>query len=321
MHVAHHLPDPTQGPRRTVTTPLTPLRPGDRVAVVAPAGPVQADRLAGGVAVLREWGLDVGEGPHVHDRDPQLRYLAGDDAARAADFRAAWLDPEITAVFCARGGYGAARMLQHLDVHELRAGPPKTLVGFSDITALHEVLADGSSGRVTVHGPVLHHDGQMGNDLSRERLRQLLFEPGSVTDLLAPIGAATMREGNAEGPLVGGNLSLLAASIGTPTSRPARGAVVVLEDTDEDAYQIDGLLTQLLRSGWFDDARGVVLGQFTPTKDPEQLESVLADRLMPLGVPMVRGAAVGHDDVNLALPIGATVALDAEAGTLTPRLS
>ncbi|MEU8223778.1 LD-carboxypeptidase [Kribbella sp. NPDC048915] len=287
------------------------LRSGDRVAVVAPSGRVDAQRLEAGLVHLRSWGLEVDVLPSVLAGHERFAYLAADDKARAEDLRNAWLDPQYAAVICARGGYGAQRMLEYVDLDEL-AAVPKWFVGFSDITALHEPL--NARGLVTIHGPMAAAVEQLNADVGRERLRALLFEPETVTDLLQPHGASTVVAGVAEGPLRGGNVALLAASIGTPTYAPPAG-VVVLEDVDEANYRIDRLLTQLLRAGWFDQVTGVVVGDFTGTEEPLE---VIAERLEPLGVPLVAGAAIGHEVLNLAVPLGLPVRLDATAATLTP---
>ncbi len=292
-----------------------PLVPGDRVAVVAPAGPVDADRLAVGLDLLRSWDLAVDVLPGVSTTHDRLTYLAGDDEVRAKDFRTAWLDASYAAVICARGGYGVQRTLPHLDFGELIVAEPKWFVGFSDITALHEPL--NAAGIVTIHGPMAAAAGQLADQHSRERLRQLLFgDP--VADLLAPGTATTMVGGTASGPLRGGNVALLAASIGTPTYAAPDGAIVVLEDISEDAYRLDRLLTQLLRAGWFDRVAGIVLGDFSESDDAALVDFLLADRLVSLGVPTVRGAALGHEPRNLAIPLGAPATLDADAATLTP---
>jgi muramoyltetrapeptide carboxypeptidase len=290
------------------------LERGDRVAVVAPAGPLSAERLNDGTEYLREWGLEVEVMPSALAKHEQLPYLAGEDAVRVADFRAAWLDPSVKAVFAGRGGYGVQRLLQHLDLDEL-APVDKIFVGFSDITALHEAF--NARGLVTVHSPMAASVGQLRAPESRDRLRDLLFSPESVKDLLDPIGARTVVAGTAEGRLLGGNLALLAASIGTPTyARPA--GIVVLEDVSEDGYRVDRLLTQLLRSGWFEEVSGLVIGDFSESEDQGLVAEVVRERLEPLGLPMVQGAAIGHEDINLAIPLGLPVRLDATAGTLTP---
>ncbi len=287
------------------------------MAVVAPSGPVRAERLETGVEYLKQWGLEVEVLPSVLAGHDRLNYLAADDKARAEDLRNAWLDPSFAAVFCARGGYGVQRMLEYVDCDELVA-VPKWFIGFSDITALHEPL--NARGLVTVHGPMAAAVEQLSASVSRQRLYDLLFEPTSVTDLLAPVGARTLVGGVAEGPLRGGNLAMLAASIGTPTYAPPTG-IVVVEDVSEDAYRVDRLLTQLLRSGWFAGVTGLVIGDFSGADDSGLVSAVVHDRLEPLGLPMVEGAAIGHEDVNLAVPLGLSVRLDATAGTLTPLFS
>ncbi len=161
--------------------------------------------------------------------------------------------------------------------------------------------------------------GQLRVQESHDRLRDLLFTPDKVTDLLAPTGARTVVPGTAEGRLLGGNVALLAASIGTPTfARPS--GVVVLEDVGEEGYRIDRLLTQLLRSGWFDEVTGLVIGDFSMDDEQELVADVIRERLEPLGLPMVEGAAIGHEDLNLAIPLGLPVRLDATAATLIPAL-
>jgi muramoyltetrapeptide carboxypeptidase len=290
------------------------LRPGDTVAVTAPAGPVPPERLDVGLAVLDSWGLRVREMPHVRGRHGRLDYLAAEDSARAEDFMAAWCDREVAAVFCARGGYGVQRMVDLLDWDEVAAAGPKALVGFSDITALHQAFA-ARLGMSTVHGPVLTSLGS-GDEESREHLRAMLFEPERALSLtLKP--AEPLVPGRAEGVLVGGNVALLAAEIGTPNSQPAAGSIAVLEDIGEDIYRIDRLVTQLLRAGWFDRVRGIALGQFTDCGPPEDVRHLLAERLAPLGVPTLWDVPVGHEDRNLACPFGVPAVLDAHTGTLT----
>ncbi|GAA1617053.1 LD-carboxypeptidase [Kribbella sancticallisti] len=287
------------------------------MAVVAPAGPLDAERLEWGTKYLRDWGIEVEVMPSALARHERLPYLAGEDRVRAAEFRAAWLDSSYQAVFAGRGGYGVQRLLQHLDLDEL-APIDKILVGFSDLTALHEAF--NARGLVTVHSPMAATVGQLRTQESHDRLRDLLFEPESVTDLLAPVGARTVVPGTAEGRLLGGNLALLAASLGTPTLARPKG-IIVLEDVSEDGYRVDRLLTQLLRSGWFDQVTGLVIGDFSESEDLGLVGDVVRERLEPLGLPMVEGAAVGHEDLNLALPLGLPVRLDATAATLTPLLT
>jgi muramoyltetrapeptide carboxypeptidase len=280
--------------------------------VVAPAGPVAPARLRAGTDRIRSWGVEVDVMPSVLAGHEQFNYLAADDKARAEDLRKAWLDPQYAAVFCARGGYGVQRMIEYVDLDELVA-VPKWFVGFSDITSLHEPL--NARGLVTIHGPMASVVEQLDVPEVRERLRALLFEPETVSDLLAPRGARTVVGGVAEGRLRGGNLALLASSVGTPTYAPPSG-VVILEEIHEEAYQADRLLTQLLRAGWFEQVTGLVIGDFS--QGGEGLDETIRERLEPLGVPMVEGAAIGHEAWNLAVPLGLPVRLDATARTLIP---
>lgn len=310
----------TPAPRRPGRPLLRPprLRPGDTVAVVAPSGPVQPQRLEAGVAVLESWGLSVRVMPGVLGRHDPLGYLSGPDDVRAAELVDAWTDPDVRAVFCARGGYGAQRLLDLLDWSALASVGPKVLVGFSDVTALHQAFG-ARLGLSTVHGPVVTSLGA-GSDEARRHLRTLLFEPERLEGL-TPEPVPVLVPGRASGVLAGGTVTLLAASAGTPDVVPARGAVVVLEDVGEQPYRLDRSLTQLLRTGWFEGVRGVALGAFTGCGSDRAVRDVLLDRLGPLGVPVLCGLPVGHVPDNRALPLGVPATLDADAvtgvGTLT----
>lgn len=292
------------------------LSSGDRVAVVAPAGPVPPERLDAGVAVLASWGLDVRLAAHARGTDERFGYLAADDATRAADLTDAWCDPDVRAVFCARGGYGIQRMVDLLDWESLAGAGPKVLVGFSDVTALHQAFA-ARLGLSTIHGPVVSSLGR-DDEESREHLRGLLFDPRPGTSL-TPAPGLPLVPGRAEGVLVGGNLALLAAEVGTRNSLRAAESIAVLEEIGEEQYRLDRLFTQLLRTGWFDGVRGIVLGDFTDCASAEAVQDLVMDRLAPLGVPMLFGAPVGHEPRNLAFPLGVPATLDADAGTLVLR--
>ena len=292
------------------------LRPGDRVAVVAPSGPVVPERLDRGLAVLESWGLSVTVGEHTRGVHERFGYLASDDATRADDLMRAWCDPDVQAVFCARGGYGVQRMVDLLDWESIAAAGPKVLVGFSDVTALHQAFAT-RLGLSTVHGPVVTSLGS-GDDESRAHLRSLLFDPVPGVPL-TPSPVETLVGGRAEGVLVGGNVAMLASEVGSRNSLRAASSIAVLEEIGEEAYRLDRKLTQLLRTGWFDDVLGVVLGTFTDCGPTGSVRDLMWDRLAPLGVPILWGAPIGHDDRNLAFPYGVPAVLDADAGTLVLR--
>lgn len=283
------------------------LKPGDTVAVVATSGRVAPERLVAGIDVLREWGLEV-RGPA--EPDPALPWLAGSDEQRAAELTAAWTDPDVRAVIATRGGFGSQRLLDRLDWAALEAAGPKIFVGFSDLTALHQAAAS-RLGLATVHGP---HAASLSDrdDTTRDGLRTLLFD-GKAPDV---DGLGTIVPGQADGTLLGGNMAMLASSLGTRFVHPADGAIVVLEDIGEAPYRLDRALTHLLRAGWFDGVQGIVLGEFTKCGDPEQVDALFRARLAPLGVPVVSGAAIGHGDTNLAITLGTRARLDADAGRL-----
>ncbi len=291
------------------------LEAGGLVAVPATAGVVPPDRLAAGVARLESWGLRVRVGAHVLDKHRELSYLAGPDESRAADFTDAWLNPEVSALMPARGGYGTQRVLDLVDWRRLAEGVPKLLVGFSDVTALHQAVA-GRLGLMTVHGHVVTSLGR-ADAASAESLRRLLMEPESLLDLFDGADIDIVAPGRASGVLTGGNLALLAAEIGTQFSRPAHGGIVVLEDVDEPTFRVDRLLTHLLRTGWFEGVRGVVTGAFPGCGDPDQVRAVLVDRLLPLGVPMVSGLDFGHTDTMASVPFGVAATLDTDRRALT----
>ncbi|GHI02968.1 LD-carboxypeptidase [Streptomyces cellostaticus] len=290
------------------------LAPGARVAVVAASGPVPEERLQAGLDVLRGWDLDPVVAPHALDRHGEFAYLAGTDADRAADFQNAWCDPAVDAVLCARGGYGVQRMIDLLDWQAMRAAGPKVFVGFSDITVLHEAFAT-RLGLATLHGPMAAGIDFTKNDRAQGHLRATLFAPETVRTI-ASDGTALVP-GRARGVTLGGCLSLLAAERGAPQARPsARGGLLCLEDVGEETYRLDRYLTQLLRAGWLEGVRGVLLGSWERCDPYERVRPMLADRLGSLGVPVVEEFGFGHCEGALTIPFGVTAELDADAGTL-----
>ncbi|MFF8828263.1 LD-carboxypeptidase [Streptomyces sp. NPDC015131] len=292
------------------------LRPGDRVALVSPSGPVPEDRVREGAAVLRGWGLDPVVMPHALDVHPELPYLAGTDQDRARDLTDAWCDPSVAAVICARGGYGAQRMVDLLDWPAMRAAGHKVFVGYSDVTALHEAFAT-RMGLATLHGPMAGAVTFLKDATTRESLRATLFEPETVRTLGLP-GARTMVPGRARGVTLGGCLALLAADLATPHARRSlTGGLLLLEDVGEEAYRVDRILTQLLRSGLLDGVAGIALGSWEECGPYAEIRATLLDRLAPLGVPVVEELGFGHGPVGLTVPLGVPAVLDADAATLT----
>ncbi len=285
------------------------LRAGDRVAVVSPSGPADATRVEFGMEMLRSWGLKPELGKHALSRQA---YLAGSDTERAGDLVAALGDPGIRAVLATRGGYGAQRIVDEIPWSGLR-DDPKLLVGFSDITALH-LAAWSAAGITSLYGPGASWDAdRLGAD-GAESLRSSMMTGAPVTVRVDPNepGASVAVGRVADGPLVGGNLSLLAASVGAGLPSLA-GAIVLIEEVDEAPYRVDRMLTQLRRSGAFDGAAGFALGQMT---DCGSVDDVLADRLGTLGIPVLGGLPIGHGPGQVTVPLGAPSRLDPGAGTL-----
>ncbi|WP_255955588.1 S66 peptidase family protein [Streptomyces odontomachi] len=303
----------TAAPQPAALTPLTRpprLRPGARVAVVAPSGPVPEERLEAGLDVLRGWDLDPVVGRHVLDVHPEFGYLAGTDADRVADFQRAWCDPAIDAVVCARGGYGVQRMVDLLDWDALRAAGPKVFLGFSDITALHEAFAT-RMGLVTLHGPMAAGIDFIKNTRSQEHLKSTLFAPETVRTTAR---GRVLVPGRATGVTLGGCLSLLVSDLGTPWARPsARGGVLFLEDVGEEAYRLDRYLTQLLRAGWFDGVAAIVLGSWKDCGPRAEVDALFTDRLAPLGVPVVTDFGMGHCEGAVTVAFGMRAELRADA--------
>ena len=300
------------------------LVPGDRIAVVAPSGALRQDRLDHGVEILESWDLRVDVLPHVLSGHPQLPYLSALDHHRAADLQRAWLDPGVAAVVCARGGYGAQRIVDLLDWDAMAAAGPKVLVGYSDVTTLHETIA-ARLGLASLYGPMAAAQVFSTDPGTAEQLRLTLFEPERVQRLTSPT-AACLVPGRAAGVTAGGCLTLLAADRGTPYARDSfAGTILVLEDVDEDLYALDRLLTQLLRSGALEGVAGIALGSWENCRPSlAHVRGLMLERLAPLGVPVVWELGFGHGPTSLTVPLGLPAVLDADTATLTldtPALS
>ncbi|BCY10774.1 muramoyltetrapeptide carboxypeptidase [Actinoplanes sp. L3-i22] len=300
---------------RSVVRPCA-LRPGDRVRVVAPAG-VPDTRLARGIQILESFGLVVETGAHLYDR---FGYLAGTDADRLADLNAAFRDPGIRGVFAARGGYGTQRIIDGLDLAAVRRDP-RVFVGFSDLTVLSGRLWT-AAGLVSFYGPMVNWTDSRTGPAEIESLRRAVMtaEPIVLTSDPAEPSAAVSVPGTATGTLLGGNLTMLQASVHTPDLPDLRGAILVFEDTDEGPYSYDRMLTHLIRSGALRRIAGVAVGQFTnATGSAGQWTAAQAvqDRLGGLGVPVLGGLRIGHGNGQLTVPLGSRATIDTAAGTLT----
>jgi muramoyltetrapeptide carboxypeptidase len=277
------------------------LRPGDAVRVIAPAGPFEPALMWRALGWLSEH-YDVRYDRAMFEREG---YLAGSDARRRAELGAALAEPDVRAVLCARGGYGASRIVHEIDWRQLR-GAPRWLVGFSDVTALH--IEAASVGVASIHGPNMTGLGR-GDGRTRELLLAAL-----ETD--APqrfAGLRTLAAGTAEGPLFGGNLTLVHAAAAAGRLSVPDGAVLLLEEVGERPYRIDRMITTLLVGGHLARVSAVVLGDLDRCEGTPTALDVLAERLSALRVPVAAGLPIGHAAVNDPVRLGTRARLDADA--------
>lgn len=308
--------------------PLKPerLRPGMTIGVVAPSSPADEDETVRyGLELVESFGFKAKPGKHLFER---TQYLAGPDEARAADLNAMFADSDVGAIMALAGGYGAMRILPHLDYDVIRANP-KALIGYSDITALHCAL-HRKCGLITYHGQTAL---SRFTGYSIAEFQKVLMEPKANV----PIGApppfetgpgrvqrenriTTFRPGVARGRLIGGNLTLVSCLMGTPYEPDFAGRLVFLEDVHEKPYRVDRMLTQLLLSGRLAKAAGLIFGKFTDAEDTGNtfsLEHVLRDAAARLEIPCARGLMIGHVADQTVVPIGIEAEFDAGGGQLT----
>ncbi len=285
------------------------------MGVVAPSGVVQEARLERGIRVLEELGFRVVTGAFVLAR---RAYLAGADTERGGDLQRMLDDPGIHAVFCARGGSGSQRLVPGLDLKSLRRRP-KPFVGYSDATSILTAL--GRAHIVGIHGPMVAVDFARGlSTRSLAHLERVLGDPAYLWDVAVPV---TVRSGCARGRLVGGTLSVLVTTLGTPYAPDLADAILFMEDIHEWPYRLDRLLTQLRQSGSLDRVAGVVFGTMETCRSLDGVRAldVVRDAFADAPYPVGFGVSAGHsaavtDVENLALPLGVQVELDADAGRL-----
>jgi muramoyltetrapeptide carboxypeptidase len=284
------------------------LHTGARVGLVAPAGrlrgPEDVDKA---IASVRRMSCEPVVGDHVLD---QLGYLAGTDADRLADFNRFAGDDAIDAVWCIRGGFGAMRLLDGID-YDAWKRRPKTLIGYSDITALHAAIG-ARAGLVTFHGPTAREEG---SEFSTESLGRAVVR--GVDSCGVAAAGCTLVGGTARGRLAGGNLALLCALSGTPYAPSLEGAILVLEDVSEQVYRIDRMLTHLRLTGALARVAGIAFGQFTDIpadagNERRSLETVLREVAESLRVPCIAGIPMGHVREQWTIPLGAMAELNAD---------
>jgi len=291
------------------------LKQGDMVGVVAPAGPVDPEHLEAGLSVIRGMGFQPVLGRFVNDRK---HFLAGEDADRADDLMVMFQNPEIKAIFCARGGYGVNRILPLLDSKIIRKHP-KVVVGSSDITLLLIYLLQ-KCGLVAFHGPMVAGSfGCKPMKISKTQFRKVLT---GVKDggILNASKARVLQEGTASGKLVGGCLTLLCRSLKTPYEIQTRDGIVLIEDVNEPAYRIDGMLWQLKAAGKFRGVKGIVFGEMVNCRFTDgqkgRLEDIFRDIVPNRTIPVLTDCPVGHGNEMWTLPLGVEATLDTDSKSL-----
>jgi muramoyltetrapeptide carboxypeptidase len=302
------------------------LNPGDTIGIISPASPPpDPDAIDRACRTLERLGFKPRLSTHARRR---RGFLAGTDRQRSADLMKMFADPRVKAILCVRGGYGSTRLLSALDFRVIRANP-KIFVGYSDVTALHCALLTRAN-LVCFHGPMLN------SDFAKDSMPEFTLDgflrtltrtapPGSICQGYNGGTIEVLCRGTASGPLVGGNLSLLCALIGTPWQPSFRGKILFFEDIEEPPYRFDRMLTHVLHSGLLQQVCGVAVGLNRNCVDPkakdakeyrQTVEDVLRERLRPLKVPVVLGLPFGHVPDNATLPLGAQATLDAVKGDL-----
>lgn len=303
------------------------LQQGSTIAIVAPATNAWEDEdIRYAIEIVESLGFKTKPGKHLFDRHG---YLAGQDADRAADLMRMFTDPDVDGIFCLRGGYGSPRILSMLDYQQI-AKHPKFIMGYSDITALLNAI-HAQTGLITFHGPIAR---QGYSDYTLAEFQKVAHGQATPYSIGAPPPfeakpgkvqsdhrITTIQQGKARGHLVGGNLTLFTDLLGTLYLPDLKGAILFLEDVNEQPYRIDAMLTQMWNGGHLQQCAGIVLAKFTDCK-PENppsmpLEAIFKDRIKPLGIPCYRGMLSGHVSDQTVVPIGCQAEIDADAGTLT----
>jgi muramoyltetrapeptide carboxypeptidase len=291
------------------------LKFGDTIGITAPASPVKAEIVPESILAVRELGFKVKVGGSCYEE--YGGYLAGTPENRAKELNVMFKDPDVDAILCLRGGYGTPQLLQHLN-YESISQHPKLFIGYSDITALHTAFIQ-KSGLATIHGPMAASDlAKDCNDYTRTSLLRALTNPEPMGEIQNPDGEPihSLVEGCAEGEIVGGNLALVSALMGTPYELDTKGKLLFLEDIGEEPFKVDRMLTQLVLAGKIKDAAGIILGTFTECESSNyshgfDVIDVFKNIIMPFGKPTIYNVQAGHCDTKLTLPFGVKARLNA----------
>lgn len=285
------------------------LKQGDTFGIIAPAGSFDRKRFDSGVRILHDMGFNTTVDERIFGKSG---YLAGTDDQRADELEQMIDDDQVDAIICARGGFGCLRMLPHLDFERARRNA-KPLIGFSDITALHQAMFK-RAGLVTFHGPTITTLAS-ADAASWQSMLHVMTQPDPVRLDLSQTNI--VQEGVAHGVFLGGNLTTLSHLIGTPFMADLTGCLLLLEDTGEKPYRIDRMLTHLILAGCLDTLAGLVLGTFDDCGAMAEIEALMLHHFGGRQIPIVSEASIGHGSCNLTVPLGLPAELDTHKGALT----
>jgi muramoyltetrapeptide carboxypeptidase len=284
------------------------LCPGDTVAVIAPSSPFDREKFQKGIAVL----ADIGLRPLFPEKIFETNgYLAGSDAHRAQMIHESFSDPDVKGIFCARGGYGALRLLPLMDFGVISA-QKKVFIGCSDVSALLNAFF-AQCGLVTFHGPMMESLGGASQP-TRQALMAALFSGNPIA--VTPEHPVSIGSGLSSGIVSGGNLTTLCHLAGTPYQPDFSGHILMLEDVGEQPYRIDRMLTHMRLAGCFEGITGLALGSFKNCGDMDQIYCIFEDVFAGGAIPILAGFDMGHDEPNLTIPLGLTATLDSDNGRL-----
>lgn len=296
------------------------LKRGDTIGIIAPASAAKPEQGERGKKVLEAMGFTILMGESC---GTSHGFLAAEDKVRAKDLNRMFENPDIDGIICLRGGYGSSRILESLDQDIIQKNP-KVFMGYSDITAIHLFL-NQQLGMVTFHGPMLASDFSQGSDpFTMESFERTCMGTEKIGRIENPKGEEIecLVSGKAQGHIVGGNLALVASTMGTPYEIDAKGKILFLEDVGEDTYKIDRMLTQLKLAGKFKEANGVIFGDFNRCDqskhgEAQSLLTVLRDVVKDANKPTIYNLQTGHCNPMITLPFGVLMSLDAKKKTLS----
>lgn len=294
------------------------LKFGDTIGLVAPASFASEDKIGKSIETIEEMGFKIKIGKSIYEKHG---YLSGKDEIRAKDINEMFKDPDVDGIICLRGGYGTPRILDLLDYNIIKENP-KVFVGYSDITALH-IVFNQICDLITFHGPMVSSD-MIGNfqEFSKKSLFKSIMENEVIGLIGNPPGEEVIKinGGVVEGTIIGGNLSLIADTIGTAYEIDTKGKILLIEEVGEEPYSIDRMLNQLRLSGKLEDAIGIILGDFNDC-DPKRhyenslsLKQVIEDYMKPLNKPCIYNFQSGHCNPIITLPLGINTRLDGDKG-------